>query len=830
MPIKPKHNIDSGENISYSGRQFTNREEYTKAFRNKIESASRSEYGILSFYGVGGIGKSTLRKELGRILTDAYPEILWSYTDFELQAFREAETSLYHLRKNLKEKYKVEFPMFDIAYTIYWQKSHPQVTITKDTLPFLEDGTIVSDLLSHVGGIPVVGLLPSIAKAVYKSRNIFKTWWIKRGQRELYDLPSLSPKEILERLPMYFSLDLKDYLKEHSKKAVIFMDSYEALWENFSLEGGFFLRDEWVRELVSHLPGVVWVICGREKLRWNEMDNDWETFTEQHLLGGLSETDSAYFLRSCGITNPNIQKVIISASKGVPYYLDLAVDTYQLIKQKYNREPEETDFARNQQEVLTRFLRYLDKNEIETLKVLSVPRYWNNEIFKLLIDEYKTGYPVSAMNVLCRFSFIDSAEGSGTFVLHDLMRKGMMQLLDKEIKTSISKLLFERYSKDIIGISYKEITDESGISLNEAFYHGKNSLSPAELQKWFHMACGPFNDAAKWKMLSPLYEELISLIEAASGKENMEHALVVTYFSSVLYNLGEYKRALELIEDNFNDLKKAFTEDDNMFASLLNNLATIYYYRGEIHKSKEIYEQVIELRRKNLGENHRRYADVIDNLAVIYHDTGEFEKAIELHKQAAEIYRTALGENHVHYADALNNLASAYQKLGKYDESVKLYKKALNIVLNSVGEDHPRYGTAMNNIGRVYFLKGETASALQHNQKAYEIRAASLGENHPWTGFTLSNMGEVYYAMGELEKACELQQKAMEIFRNTVGEKHFHFANSLKYLAECLLALGKTDEALEYFRQSGNVYASIYGDENTETVEIKKRIEELNGG
>src|SRR5690349_3174747 len=112
MPIKPKHNISKEENISSSGRQFTNREEYTKAFRKKVESARGSEYSILSFYGVGGIGKSTLRKELGRILTDVYSGILWSYTDFELQAFREAETSLYHLRKNLREKYKIEFPTF----------------------------------------------------------------------------------------------------------------------------------------------------------------------------------------------------------------------------------------------------------------------------------------------------------------------------------------------------------------------------------------------------------------------------------------------------------------------------------------------------------------------------------------------------------------------------------------------------------------------------------------------------------------------------------------------------------------------------------------------
>src|SRR5215213_4320349 len=105
MPIKPKHNIAGEYNIPSAERQFTNREEYTEAFRKKIKFENKQDYNILAYYGVGGIGKSTLRKELGRILSADYPDIIWSYTDFELQAFREAETSLYHLRKNLREKY-----------------------------------------------------------------------------------------------------------------------------------------------------------------------------------------------------------------------------------------------------------------------------------------------------------------------------------------------------------------------------------------------------------------------------------------------------------------------------------------------------------------------------------------------------------------------------------------------------------------------------------------------------------------------------------------------------------------------------------------------------
>jgi len=828
MPITPKHKIADPEDPSKSPeRQFTDRIEYIKAFRKKLLFENKNSGGILHFFGVGGIGKSTLRKEFGRILSADYPDIIWSYTDFEMQAFREAETSLYHIRKNLREKYKIEFPTFDIAYTVYWQKTHPQITIAKDNIPFLEEGTIVSDLLAGASGIPFIGLLPSIAKTVYKGQKQFKNWWIKRGQKELYDLTSLSPKEILDRLPLYFALDLKDYLESNSQRAVIFVDTYEALWENFNLEGGFFLRDEWLRELIAQLPPVLWVIFGREKLRWNELDKDWDNYIDRHLLGGLSAADSANFLSSCGIFDEKIQKVIIASSSGVPHYLDLAVDTYMQIKLKNQKEPVESDFAKTQKEVLARFLRYLDKNEIETLKVLSVARNWDAKIFRLLVDEFKTGYPVSALNVLCRFSFINKAEDSEFFVLHDLVRQGLLEQVDNETKISIHSTLFRHFSSNLPDETEKQIKDEHCISFSEAFYHGKYSLKPEELQQWFFKISPLYNTAAKWQLLNILYQELLNIIETTLGKNTIEYAITLTHYSSVLYNLGQYKQALTMIEDNFSILKDALGENDIRYASLLNNLATIFYYRGEITRSKDLYEQVIEIRKKNLGETHPHYADAIDNLALVYRDKGDFETAITLHKKAAEIYKNTLGENHVHYADALNNLASSYLSLNNYDNAIEFFDKARSIVIKSVGENHPRYASVLNYLGRVYYFKGEFEKALSNYHEAYGIRIELLGENHPSTAQSLYNLGQVYHGVHEFDKSIEMYEKALDIFRNTVGEKHFSFANTISSMGKCYESLGEFEKALGYFKNAEGLYILIFGAEHSSAKDMKKRAEAL---
>lgn len=822
MPIKPRYNINAS--VNFPAREFTDRIEFIESFRKSLQSESKTEYSVFSYYGVGGIGKSALRKEFSRILDHNYKNIVWSQIDFELSIFREPETALYHLRKSLKDKYKIDFTAFDIAYAVYWQKTHPQLALSKENIPFIDEGSLLSSILSSASGIPLVGLLPSLAQSAFKGHKQLKNWWIKRGQKELYDLPSLSPKEILEKLPMYFSFDLKDFLDKKSQKAVFFVDTYEALWENKTLDGAFFDRDSWLRELIAQLPGSMWLIFGREKLRWNELDPDWDNYITQFQLAGFSERDSSSFLSSCGIKDNKIQNIIISASNGVPYYLDLTVDTFFLIKEIHKKEPEIKDFAGNQKEVLSRFLKYLNMSEIETLKVLSVPNYWDAEIFKILIKEFKTGYPLTAMNVLCRFSFIEYDSDTNTYRLHNLIRQGLLNLMDIETRRSVNSFLFDNFNKKIPD-SGKNIKDEHCALLNDAFYHAKHFMKLGELVSWFYSISAAFNEAARWKTLKPVYEDLLNLSKV-NGELN-DFAVLIIYYSSVLYNLGEYKQALDLLESNMNNLEKILKKSDPKYASLLNNLATIYYYRGEMKKSKEIYEKVVKLRRRILGENHRHYADAIDNLAVIYNNTGEYNKAVEFHKKAAEIYKNTLGETHVHYADALNNLATGYLSLKMFDEAVNLYIESKEIVLKASGTDHPRYASSLHNLAYAYLMKKDYGLALENNKPAYELRCKLLGENHPSTAVSLSNLAHIYQCIGNYDKAFEMNTKAAEIFQNTVGRQHFNYADTMFSLGELYIQKNEKVKAFELFDKALEIYTTIFGKEHKKVIEMQDRIKAI---
>jgi hypothetical protein len=321
MPIGPKHRL--GEPGPTVARQFADREEFIGVFEQAVSELPPKKYEVLVYYGVGGIGKTSLRIELCRLLQEKHPQTMWAVLDFLTPTYRDVETALFWLRQELNHNYKVQFPSFDLAYVIFWHKSRPQTPLRQDPTrleALLEKGTLFANLVSLVGEVPILSLVPKLSTLITKADRFFREWWTKRGHRELYQLQEMSPAEIAEWLPAFWAADLKDYLEREGRPAVLFMDTYEALWEGRRTEGRFFSQDEWVRELVAQLPEVLWVITGQQRLRWEEVNEDWRTYQHQHLVGGLAECDAQRFLASCGITEEALQEAIVEGSKGVPFY------------------------------------------------------------------------------------------------------------------------------------------------------------------------------------------------------------------------------------------------------------------------------------------------------------------------------------------------------------------------------------------------------------------------------------------------------------------------------------------------------------------------------
>jgi len=123
---------------------FVDRKFCLQNFKEAVNNTRLKEFGVLVYYGVAGIGKTSLRKEFINYLEEynkknqqpdvtlslnLQREIIWISIDLQLDKHREKNTFLVTLKNDLQKKHKINFPAFEIAHAIYWKKANPEIPL-----------------------------------------------------------------------------------------------------------------------------------------------------------------------------------------------------------------------------------------------------------------------------------------------------------------------------------------------------------------------------------------------------------------------------------------------------------------------------------------------------------------------------------------------------------------------------------------------------------------------------------------------------------------------------------------------------------------------------
>ncbi len=791
---------------------FVDREECKQIFQDFLETSEQKKYNVLHYYGISGIGKSKLQQELQSILTDEYPDVGWANVDFKVKTHREIGTFLFSLRSQLAGKYKVKFVHFDIAHAVYWKKVNPEIALAKEKYSPIEEGSTVDIMFKILNAFGPFNLLVDVPNYLLHAPAKFKRWWNEEGLRLATSLNESNPNQIEQLLPVLFFTDLQSHLKNKSKKATFFIDTYEALWEELRNTGNFNSRDEWIRNIIANFENVSWVICGREELRWNEVDNDWNNYLDQHKIGVLPREYCIEFLQLSSVNEQDIQNIIIEASEGYPYYLALSVDTYFAIK---GRTPVPEDFPKTRPEIFNRFFHYLNAAERSTLSILSCANFWDHDLMNLLIDKFGTNYPKSksAFEELHLFSFMEKRQ-NGTWDMHLLMKKSLRDNLEPEQKHEAHEYLFNHYDEQLEDIDIKYIQDFHKTAFTEAFYHEKQIAETEDLFLWFSKRSDIFDKAGFWDFLIPLYDDICNLLEKMLGSENPNVATCLNNLALLYYQMGNYEEALTLYERSLEIRKKMFGPEHLDVATSLNDLAVLYYTIGNYEEALTLYERSLEIRKKMLGPEHLDVATSYNNLAAFYLHRGKYEEALSLYKRAIKILEKTLGSEHRDVAASLSNLAVVYYSMGKYGEALPLYKRALEIQEKILGSEHPNVATCLNNLAILYDSMGKYEEALPLLKQALEICTKKLGPEHPDVATNLNILAYVYYHMGKYDEALPLYKRTLEIREKIFGPEHPDVANCFNNLAELHDSMDKYDEALILYRKALEIREKIFGPEH----------------
>ncbi|MFH1374760.1 MAG: tetratricopeptide repeat protein [bacterium] len=789
MAIAPRHS--RGRFSPVSKRPFVGRDDILAQFEKTLRTRKPDELKVLAFHGVAGIGKTRLRQELARRLEQIWPGAIHMTLDFFSARHRTAGEALPFMRWTLKNKYHIPFPAFDLAYAWYWRRSHPHAVLNSQTFPLWEESGLLADLIAAGGEIPVVGFVPKAGKVVVRGGQMVKQWWQQRGQQDLQQLTELEAADIEERLPMFFAEDIKRYLATHGLPVVFFLDTYEELTGKEHAEEALFRADEWVRELAAQLPQELWVITGREELRWQERNADWQAHLRQYEVVDLKDEPVHEFLQGCGIEDIDIRQVIAKGSSGVPFYLHLSVDTYERIKE--NRQPTTDDFGKTQPEIFDSFTRHLNVPEIETLKVLSTARFWDDNLAGLLLDKFKTAYPETALPDLYKFSFVREGPSAESWTMHDLMLDSLQQWLidNREAQwRQMHQFLLEHYESKFKGVAVKDITESHNTALGEAFFHATTILSPDELAYWLPDAADVFNDAAQWSLLVPMYHRAINLLENKGAAGDPSFATLLNNLAELYREQGKYAEAEPLYKRALKIDEKTLGKDHPSVATDLNNLAELYRETGKYAEAEPLYKRALKIDEKSLGKNHPGVATNLNNLATLYNDQGKYAEAEPLYKRALQIGEQTLGKDHPKVALRLNNLASLYCAQEKYTEAEPLFKRALQMGEQTLGKDHPNVAIRLNNLASLYYAQEKYTEAEPLYKRALEIDEKALGKDHPGVAIDLNNLANLYYNQGKYTEAEPLYKRALKIVEKALPPDHPHLAKLLENMAGLYVKMG----------------------------------------
>ncbi|MFJ9843676.1 tetratricopeptide repeat protein [Kitasatospora sp. NPDC101155] len=418
----------SGLSSTVTAQQvFTNRVDEVAAFKRSVEGLRRildeadvspvvdraqGRRNVLTLYGVGGIGKTTLSHELERrLLADAAAEgrddVVTVRVDVSEDGACDIEGLLLRLRSGLGQLGS-RWPAFDLALASYWARAHPGEALQDflDASPALRRasrsiglGEQISETVREVdpagiGGL--TGLAQRAALATYRAVRDRVREGRLLADCELFPelIEADADYETLSYFPYLLAWDL-DHLSLRGRPArrptvCVFLDTFEVV--NGSADRAV---ERLIQRCVYLMPNVLFVITGRNRIDWadagvgGELDftgpQHWPNLhfsndtvePRQHLVGYLSESDANSYL-SEALTRDGepampaeVRRRIIAGGQGLPLYLDLSVSHFAALLAR-GGQPSAADFGGSFTAVATRSIRDLPREERDLVRTAAL--------------------------------------------------------------------------------------------------------------------------------------------------------------------------------------------------------------------------------------------------------------------------------------------------------------------------------------------------------------------------------------------------------------------------------------------------------------------------
>jgi tetratricopeptide (TPR) repeat protein len=797
MPFVKKNDTRGSAQASDVQKIFIGRSHELHIFIEHVLQPEDPLYNIISVYGDGGVGKSTL---LNRYNEEASAP---GYKEYCLTAFvdeRQATPASMMERFAEQLHMRSEFRRALQRYKDALRKLHSEQETMEDAV--LQHAPDFAG--AAVEGVPFVGPLLREGLKLGTAQALSR-YHIQRDSEHLDDPIGNLTRAFVSELNHFADTQvmLSGQWTRHRRRVLLFFDTFEQLAE----EAAPWLLDHFLTADISN--SVVLIVAGRHSIE-RSLPNDpkrWLPYRDNNVLHSFSlnsfiEEETRAYLEKRGITDQGHIHQLWQLSRGLPLYLSLLTANPQ-------HEVDPTA------DVVANFLRWIPEHE-------EIKR-------RLVLDAALFTLPFN-QDDLATLAYTSERERYGLY--HWLIKQPFVRHSAQDGHYSYHELAEDLFSRHLFQAS------------PNTYYATRRALSEyyALRIEQLHRHSKEVYQNDEWLSLTvALAQQLFLLPDMISHSQAIEQLLNAYYRTKQDEEITRVLREL-LQERPYNT---ANPDARHAASTLLNYIEAIPMSEEFLTASNQLVLKVVDapsfsptilaqiygkrgVAQRNLVVSPTVLAQIYGDRGVMQHNQDNLTAAIADFDQAIALdphYAWAYGnrgityralQNYQHALDDLNHALSlddsmdwVYVSRGEVLRHLKEYRRALADFTRAIALD-PDYAEAYASRGRLYrrYLK-QYQEAIQDLERAITL--------DPEMSWAYAYLGEVYRSLGQSRRAIEEYDRAIAL---APGQQYFwaYGSRGLAYydLKEYQHALSDLNRAIEFnplyawgYSQRGRIYRHL---------------------
>ncbi|MFF8591344.1 ATP/GTP-binding protein [Streptomyces sp. NPDC015220] len=383
-----------------------------------VQDLEAPRRNVLTFYGVGGIGKTTLSRcvadHLGRGLSQQghWPRLdeqIGPVVPVRIDLARDSGTDFESLVLAIRlaaAEIGRPMPTFDLALQRYWEHNHPGETLDEYVLrrrrlsglpgarnlseqmqSALGDVAQAMTLPGTVGSVVGQGLR-AVVRALRERQHRVRALAECRRFADL--LEAVPDQDALSYYPHLLAWDLANVPARQRATLVVLLDTFEDVGDRVHRD-----LERLVQRVVWLMPGTLFVVTGRNRLQWDDPrlegqldwagEECWPQLTggavlepRQHTVGYLSAGDCETYLArrltrdGRPMMDDATRHLVTANSHGLPLYLDLAVMRFLDLYRRRGSVPAADQFNLDFPALVARTFRDLSPQTRRVLRSVSL--------------------------------------------------------------------------------------------------------------------------------------------------------------------------------------------------------------------------------------------------------------------------------------------------------------------------------------------------------------------------------------------------------------------------------------------------------------------------